>query len=96
MNLGPSVYLHPGNDDAFGRCTTCHMPRTARSGSWVTDADGFTIRGDLSSHTFDNISPATGEAMGEAAVAPVPNSCVECHRGILRGAWPDYRFPAQE
>jgi predicted CXXCH cytochrome family protein len=92
MNLGPSVYARPQSEDALGRCTTCHMPKTARAGSWVADADGFVIRGDVSSHTFDNISPRVSEAMAAAGRDVVPNSCVECHRGVQRGSWPDYRF----
>ena len=94
MNLSPDVYGNPGGTDQLGRCITCHMPRTARSGSWVVDEDGFTIRGDISSHTFDNVAPDTAETMAGAGREPVPNSCVECHRGPLSGAWPDYRFRA--
>ena len=66
--------------------------RTAKSGNWVEDDEGFVVRGDISSHTFDNVSPDTSGAMGDAGLDPVINSCVECHRGALRGSWPDYRF----
>jgi len=94
MNLSPDVYGNPGGSDQLGRCITCHMPRTARSGSWVVDNEGYVLRGDISSHTFDNVAPDTAEAMAGAGLEPVPNSCVECHRSPLNGAWPDYRFRA--
>jgi predicted CXXCH cytochrome family protein len=92
MNLGSAVYGNPGGDDRLGRCIVCHMPRTARSGSWVEDDEGFQIRGDVASHTFDNISPDVSESMALAGLDAVPNSCVDCHRGLVRGSWPDYRF----
>jgi predicted CXXCH cytochrome family protein len=94
MNLSPDIYGNPAGSDQLGRCITCHMPKTARSGSWVLDDEGFVIRGDISSHSFDNLSPDASEGMAAAGLDPVPNSCVECHRGTLRGAWPDYRFQA--
>ena len=92
MNLGPSTYRNPGGGSGLGRCTVCHMPRTAVTAAWITDGEGFVIRGDIASHTFDPISPRTGEAMAHAATDPVPNSCVECHRGLSLGAYPDYRY----
>jgi mono/diheme cytochrome c family protein len=95
MNLGPDIYSNPAGADRLGRCVTCHMPKTAMSGGRVIDDEGFVVRGDISSHTFDNVSPETSEAMAGAGLEPVPNSCVECHRGTLRGAWPDYRFQEQ-
>ena len=97
MNLGPATYSNPGGADALGRCTACHMPRTAtRSGVWIEDDQGFVLRGDISSHSFDNISPDVSESMALAATEPVPNSCADCHRGLVRGAWPDYRFRRAE
>ena len=96
MNLGPPTYNNPSGASQLGRCTTCHMPRTARSGGWVQDDQGFVIRGDISAHSFDNVSPATGRAMAEAGQDPVINSCVECHRGVPRGAYPDYRYRKEE
>jgi mono/diheme cytochrome c family protein len=95
MNLSPEIYSNPAGSDQLGRCVTCHMPKTAQSGNWITDDEGFTIRGSISAHAFDNVSPATSEAMSAAGLDPVPNSCVQCHRGTLRGAWPDYRNKGQ-
>jgi predicted CXXCH cytochrome family protein len=95
MNLGPDVYANPAGSDQLGRCITCHMPRTAGSAGPIVDDEGFVVSGDISSHTFDNVSPATSEAMADTGLDPLPNSCVECHRGTLRGSWPDYRFKAQ-
>jgi predicted CXXCH cytochrome family protein len=91
MNLGAPAYANPGGSDALGRCTLCHMPRTGASGGFVEDDEGFPVRGNVTSHAFDVISPETSEAMALAGAAPVIDSCVECHRGVLRGAWPDYR-----
>jgi len=92
MNLGPGAYSNPAGPQQLGRCTTCHMPKTAKTATWITDDEGFTIRGDVSSHTFEVISPRTSASMVGAAETPVPNSCAECHRGLLRGAYPDYRY----
>ena len=97
MNLGPAVYGNPGGTDTLGRCTTCHMPKTAKTASWITDRQGFVIRGDISSHTFVAIAPQTSEAMALDGVdPPIPNSCVDCHRGLFRGAFPDYRYKANQ
>ena len=54
-----------------GRCTSCHMTKTAKSGSWYTDPDGLRIEGDVSNHIFDivAIEPGTDQ----------PNSCGKCH-----------------
>jgi predicted CXXCH cytochrome family protein len=92
MNLGPSTYGNPGGASGLGRCTICHMPKTATSAANIVDVDGFVIKGDITSHTFDPISPETSEAMSFAKTDPVPNSCGDCHRGLLLGAYPDYRY----
>lgn len=54
-----------------GRCTSCHMTKTAKSGSWFADPDGLRIEGDVSNHIFDivAIQPGTDQ----------PNSCGKCH-----------------
>ncbi len=92
MNIGPAPYGDPGSEQGLGRCTLCHMPRTARSAEWVRDLDGFVVRGDISSHTFGAISPKVSEEMHLDGSPAVLNSCVACHRGVAFGSWPDYRF----
>ena len=54
-----------------GRCTSCHMTKTAKSGSWFIDDDGGYIAGDNSDHSFDvvTIQPNTNQ----------PNTCGACH-----------------
>lgn len=92
MNLGPDAYRDPARRDGMGRCVICHMPKTARSGGWITDEEGFTIEGDIPAHTWDVISPDVSRLMARSIVDPVPNSCVPCHRGFTLAAWPDYRY----
>ncbi len=54
-----------------GRCTSCHMTKTAKSATWFDDPDGLRIEGDASSHVFDvvKIQPGTDQ----------PNACGKCH-----------------
>ena len=54
-----------------GRCTACHMTKTAKSGSWFVDDDGLYIAGDNSDHSFEvvKIQPNTNQ----------PNTCGSCH-----------------
>jgi hypothetical protein len=54
-----------------GRCTSCHMAKTAKSATWFDDPDGLRIEGDASSHVFDvvAIQPGTDQ----------PNACGKCH-----------------
>ncbi len=54
-----------------GRCTSCHMTKTAKSGSWFVDDDGLFIAGDNSDHSFEvvTIQPNTDQ----------PNTCGSCH-----------------
>jgi hypothetical protein len=58
----------PTNDGMpTGRCTSCHMPKVAKSGGYVTgtDANGAQtlIEGDESSHVFDIIWPWQANAL---------------------------------
>ena len=69
-----------------GRCSSCHMPKTGKSG-------GFTIAnnkagvpamvgGDAASHVFDVVQPWQGQATAKGAASPaevMPNSCGSCH-----------------
>jgi predicted CXXCH cytochrome family protein len=79
-----------------GRCTSCHMPRTAASESrWVHESvdaqgqpSGPRVRGDVSSHAFDIVTPAASQALFNAGGAnnQLSNSCGGCHTtgtGIL-------------
>ncbi len=71
----PEESVIPANyrlgEGPVGRCTACHMTKTAKSGSWYTDPDGLRIEGDVSNHIFDivAIQPGTDQ----------PNSCGKCH-----------------
>ena len=50
-----------------GRCSTCHMPRVAKSGGYVTGVDSYgnkaIIEGDEASHVFNVIWPWQSNAM---------------------------------
>jgi hypothetical protein len=52
-----------------GRCTSCHMPKVAKSGGYTTGTDGSAlnnkaiIEGDQASHTFDVVWPWQSVAM---------------------------------
>jgi len=71
----PEESVLPSNyqlgEGPVGRCTSCHMTKTAKSGSWFADPDGLRIEGDVSNHIFDivEIQPGTDQ----------PNSCGKCH-----------------
>jgi len=55
-----------------GRCTTCHMPKTAGVGPRAADKGGFAA-GDLSSHRFEIVWPRASALYGTT------NSCSTCH-----------------
>lgn len=84
-----------------GRCTSCHMPKTAASQSrFVHEAvDGAgqpvgpRVRGDVSSHAFDIITPAASQVLKNAggANSQLPNSCGACHNA-LTGIAPTYTY----
>lgn len=96
--LAPAVV--PGG---VGRCTTCHMPKTAASQSRFIHEQvsagmqptGPRIRGDVSSHVFDVITPAASQALFTAPDAgsniQVSNSCGGCHN-TLAGIQPNYTY----
>jgi hypothetical protein len=50
-----------------GRCTTCHMPKLAKSGGYVTGADAngnkALVEGDQASHVFDIVWPWQSNAL---------------------------------
>jgi hypothetical protein len=84
-----------------GRCTTCHMPKTAASQSrfWheLVDAQGQPagprIRGDVSAHDFRLISPAQSQTLFVLGGkdSQLPNSCGSCHNA-LTGIAPSYTW----
>ncbi len=66
--------------EGTGRCTLCHMPLTAFSAQYESDAAG-NLEGDLHSHNFipfwPNISELTKEETGSDV--GITNSCSVCH-----------------
>ncbi|MBT8065703.1 MAG: hypothetical protein KJO09_00570 [Gammaproteobacteria bacterium] len=63
-----------------GRCTSCHMTKTAKSGTWFVDADGRRIAGDNTDHSFEivDIQPGTDQ----------PNTCGACHASFRTSSLP--------
>jgi hypothetical protein len=65
-----------------GRCGTCHMAKTAFTGSYFQDLAGNNVMGDVSSHTFAVATPdqSLATAVGAASWdAVMPNACGACH-----------------
>ena len=69
-----------------GRCSSCHMPKTAKSGGFTIENndDGVPAMasGDGASHVFDVIQPWQGQATAKGAATPadvMPSSCSSCH-----------------
>jgi len=71
-------HLYNSSDVGGSRCTSCHMPKTAKSA----------VDNDISSHVFDIIKPYTSKAMADANTAAgttnspttvITNSCYGCH-----------------
>jgi len=67
-------------DGPVGRCTSCHMTKTAKSGTWFVDADGLAISGDNTDHSFQvvEIQPGTDQ----------PNACGACHSSFRTSSEP--------
>ncbi len=89
VGMGVAAYAPLNNAMPVGRCTSCHMPKTARSGGYTTglDAAGASalVAGDQGSHVFDVVWPAQSAALrrpaGGADTDIMPNSCGGCHLG---------------
>ncbi|NOZ84143.1 MAG: hypothetical protein GXP60_04960 [Epsilonproteobacteria bacterium] len=70
----------------MGRCTSCHMPKTAKSAEFKIQKNGFIV-GDIHSHTFDVMGFMPIMKMkakyGKIGVTPngYTNSCGVCHHG---------------
>jgi hypothetical protein len=62
-----AVYNPQNEAMPVGRCTSCHMPKLAKSGGYVngTDKDGnkALVEGDQASHTFEVVFPWESNAM---------------------------------
>lgn len=89
VSMGVAAY-NPLNDALpTGRCQSCHMPKTGKSGGYTTglDANGASalVEGDEGSHKFDVIWPAQSAALkkltGGVDTDIMPNSCGKCHAG---------------
>ncbi len=62
------VEYAPGNDALpTGRCSSCHMPKLAKSGGYVTGPDQLgneaLVEGDQASHVFDVVWPYESRAL---------------------------------
>ncbi len=92
--MGNLTYNPDGSVDSSipraGRCTTCHMPKTAKSASTsfaisVQKSGNQYLQGDIHSHTFDVSSTEAVNAMesdrgaAETTPAGMTNSCAKCH-----------------
>ncbi len=81
-----------------GRCTSCHMPKTARSASFTAsflDSDG-KQKGDIRSHTMKVLLPNTNvldvpdtyfnaSPADNSVATGMPSGCSECHKGTTSG-----------
>jgi len=74
---------------AMGRCTLCHMPKTARSADWFNALEtrlGQYRHGDISAHTFDVMateavnSMAAARGITDTTPAGISHECGSCHR----------------
>lgn len=88
VSMGVAAYNPLDDVLPTGRCQSCHMPKTGRSGGYTTglDASGDSalVEGDEGSHKFDVIWPAQSAALkltGGADTDIMPNSCGKCHAG---------------
>ena len=88
--MGVAAYNPLNDSQPIGRCASCHMPKTAKSGGWTTglDAEGNTalVEGDQGSHVFDVVWPYESSFLWQPAGADtdiMPNSCggTGCHAG---------------
>lgn len=85
--------------NGVGRCTACHLPKTARSATFSAsylDADG-KQKGDISSHTLKILMPNTNvldvpntyfnkSASDNSIATSMPNSCTACHKAGTLGS----------
>jgi len=90
LNLG--LFAEDTATGGAGQCATCHMPKTAASQARFIhetvnangQPSGGRIRGDISSHVFDIITPAVSQGLynNVATNRQMPNSCGSCHNSV--------------
>lgn len=85
--------------NGVGRCTACHMPKTARSAAYTSsflDADG-KQKGDIRSHTMKVVMPNTSvldvtstffntSATDNSVSTSMPGACSACHKTSTAGS----------
>ena len=91
--LSMGLVPYTPEDDALptGRCTACHMPKTAKSGGYTTGLDGqgksALVEGDQASHVFDIVWPYQSSVLKQSSGGSdtdiMPNSCGKCHASAL-------------
>ena len=91
--MGMAAYTPTDDAMPVGRCTSCHMAKTPKSGGWTTSEftdGGVTYKalraGDQASHVFDVIWPSASAALDKPGASYgdiMPNACGGCHDGSL-------------
>jgi len=89
VGMGSAFYSPVNEAMPVGRCASCHMARTAKSGGYWTGLDylGNTalVMGDQGSHVFDVVWPAQSAVLrrlsGGSDADIMPNACGRCHEG---------------
>jgi hypothetical protein len=93
VNMDVPIDLGAG----VGRCTACHMPKTARSAASTSlDEDGKQA-GDIRSHTMKVVLPNTSvrdvtstffntSATDNSLATSMPGACTACHRTSTAGS----------
>jgi len=89
VNMGAAAYNPLNEAMPVGRCASCHMPKTAKSGGWTTGVDAAgdsaLVAGDQGSHVFDIVWPYESSILlgsaGGSDTNIMPNSCGGCHEG---------------
>ena len=85
--------------NGVGRCTACHMPKTARSATYASsflDADG-KRKGDIRSHTMKVVMPNTSvhdvpdtffntSLTDDSVRTSMPGACSACHKTATAGS----------
>jgi len=93
--MGSTTY-DPEGASKMGRCTTCHMPKTAKSASYhnelLSTGSNQYLAGDIHAHTFDVMTTEALDAMFLAnssdptKVTPsgMTHSCGTCHTALVK------------
>jgi len=84
----PQMNPYDPEGTAMGRCTLCHMPKTARSADWsnaLVSQSGQYRQGDITAHTFDVMATEAVNVMEDArgvtdtTPAGITDKCGRCH-----------------